>query len=124
MAITATDLHQGDYVAITAKRQPDNTLLATIVNVFQVSLGQVGAGQRPLPEGNLMTNASIDQLQGDAFTVTFQGGGARVQLAPDATITRQVDTTLREVHQGDRVTMQVVDNTARTVTITASSART
>jgi hypothetical protein len=121
--ITAADLHQGDYVAITAKRQPDNTLLASIVNVFPVSVGQVGAGQRPLPEGNLMTNASIDQLQGNAFTVTFPGGGARVQLAPDATITRQVDSSLDDVHQGDSVIMQVVDNTARTVTITTGTAR-
>jgi hypothetical protein len=76
-----------------------------------------------LPEGNLMTNASIDQLQGNAFTVTFPGGGARVQLAPDATITRQVDASLDEVHQGDSVIMQVVDNAARSVTITTASAR-
>jgi hypothetical protein len=123
MPITAADLHQGDYIAITAKRQPDNTLLASIVNVFPPSLGQVAPGQRPLPEGNLMTNASIDQLQGNAFTVTFPGGGARVQLAPDATITRQVDASLDEVHQGDSVIMQVVDNAARSVTITTASAR-
>jgi hypothetical protein len=123
MRITAADLHQGDYVAITGKRQPDNTVLASIVNVFPPSLGQVAPGQRPMPEGNLMTNASIDQLQGDALTVTFPGGGARVQLAPDATITRQVDASLDELHQGDNGTMQVVDNAARTVTITASSAR-
>ena len=63
------------------------------------------------------------QLEGNAFTVTFPGGGARVQLAPDATITRQLDSSLDDVHQGDSVTMQVVDNTARTVTITTASAR-
>ena len=120
--ITAADLHQGDYVAITAKRQPDNTLLASIVNVFPPSLGQIAPGQRPLPEGNLMTNASIDQLQGTAFTVTFPGGGARVQLAPDATITRQVDASLDDVHTGDTVTAQVVDGAARTLTIMATAA--
>src|SRR5262245_6593151 len=31
--ITANDLQKGQYVAITAKRQPDNTLLASIVNI-------------------------------------------------------------------------------------------
>jgi len=123
MSIAAADLHQGDYVAITAKRQPDNTLLASIINVFPPSLGQVAPGQRPLPEGNLMTNASIDQLQGTTFTVTFPGGGARILLAPDATITRQMDDSLDDVHQGDNVTMQVVDGAARTVMITATSPR-
>jgi hypothetical protein len=58
MPITAADLHQGDYIAITAKRQPDNTLLASIVNVFPPSIGQVAPGQRPLPEGNLMLLAT------------------------------------------------------------------
>jgi hypothetical protein len=69
-----------------------------------------------------MTNASIDQLQGTAFTVTFPGGGARVQLAPDATITRQVDASLDDVHTGDTVTAQVVDGAARTLTIMATAA--
>jgi hypothetical protein len=118
-AITAADLHPGDYVAVTGTRQPDNTLLATIVNVFPPSLGQVAPGQRPLPQGNLMTNAIIDQVEGNGFTVSFPGGGARVQLAPDATITRQVDASLDDVHQGDTVTTQVVDGAARTLTITA-----
>jgi hypothetical protein len=121
-AITAGDLHPGDYVAITGTRQPDNTLLATIVNVFPPSLGQVAPGQRPLPQGNLMTNATIDQIEGSGFTVSFPGGGARVQLAPGAMITRQVDANLDDVHQGDTVTAQVVDGAARALTITASSA--
>ena len=119
-AITAADLHPGDYVAITAKRQPDNTLLASIVNVFPPSLGQVAPGQRPLPEGNLMTNASIDQIEGNTFTVSFPGGGARVQLAPNATITRQTDATLQDVQAGETITAQVVDGAARTLTINAT----
>ena len=123
LTITAADLHQGDYVAVTARRQPDNTLIASIVNVFPPSLGQVAPGQRPLPEGNLMTNANIETLEGNGFTVTFPGGGARVQLAPDATVTRQVDATLDDVRQGDNVTLQVVDNAARSLTIVGGSPR-
>src|SRR5579872_5760898 len=34
VAATLADLRVGDYVAVTAKRQSDNTLLATVVNVF------------------------------------------------------------------------------------------
>jgi hypothetical protein len=120
--ITAGDLRSGDYVAITGVRQPDNTVPATIVNVFPPSLGQVAPGQRPLPQGNLMTNATVEQVQGSQLTVTFPGGGARVQLAPDATITRQVDATLGYVQQGESVRVQVVNGAARALTITASSA--
>ena len=115
--ISGSDLKQGDYVAITAKRQPDNTLLASIVNVFPPSLGQVAPGQRPLPEGNLMTNATIDQVSGNTFTVTFPGGGARVQLAPDAKVTRSLDASPSDLTPGVSITAQVVDGAARFVTI-------
>ncbi len=116
--IGGSDLKVGDYVAVTAKRQPDNTLLASIVNVFPPSLGQVAPGQRPMPEGNLMTNATISETTGNGFTVTFPGGGARVQLAPDARVTRSTDATTSDLTPGVSVTAQVVDNAARVVTIT------
>ncbi len=118
--ITPADLQPGQYVAVTAKRQADNTLLASVVNVFPPSLGQVAPGQRPLPEGNLMTNASIDQVQGNTFTVTFPGGGARVQLAPDAQLTKQTDATPSDIKAGDNVVVQSVNGDARAVTIQPS----
>ncbi|GAC1322622.1 MAG: hypothetical protein NVSMB2_20010 [Chloroflexota bacterium] len=119
--IAAADLKTGDYVAITGNRQSDNIVLATIVNVFPPSLGQVAPGQRPLPEGNLMTNATIDQIQGTSFVVTFPGGGARIQLAPDARITRAIDATPAELVPGASISAQIVDNTARAITIQPAS---
>ena len=121
MPIAPTDLQLGDYVAVTAKRQPDNTLLASIVNVFPPSLGQVAPGQRPMTEGNLMTNATIDQVEGTSFTVTFPGGGARVQLAPDARLRRLLDASAADLHPGDTVSAQVVGEEARSVTIEPGS---
>lgn len=118
--ITAADLKTGDYVAITGNRQSDNTVLATIINVFPASLGQVAPGQRPLPEGNLMTNATIDQIEGTSMVVTFPGGGARIQLAPDAKITRAVDMTPADLVPGATISAQVTDNTARAITILPS----
>jgi hypothetical protein len=61
-------------------------------------------------------------MQGNQFTVGFPGGGARVQLAPNATVTRLVDANLGDVRQGERVSVQVVDGAARALTITAGSA--
>jgi Domain of unknown function (DUF5666) len=117
---SAADLRQGDYVAITGKRQSDNTVLASIVTVFPPSVGQLAPGQRPLPEGNLMTNATVDQVHGNTFTVTFPGGGARIQLAPDAQITRLADASLSDVHPGDMVVAQVVDGAVRMLSITST----
>jgi hypothetical protein len=118
--ITAADLQPGQYVAITARRQPDNTLLASIVNIFPESLGQVAPGQRPMPAGNLMTNATIDQVEGTSFTVSFTGGGARVQLAPDARIGRFVEASAADLRPGDTITAQVQNDEARSVTILPS----
>jgi hypothetical protein len=116
--ITSADLKPGQFVAVTAKRQPDNTLLASIVSVFSDSLSKtIPAGQRPLPEGNLMTNASIGELKGNSFTVTFTGGGANVTLAPDAQLLQQTDATIGDLKIGATISAGVTDGTARSVTI-------
>ena len=108
---TVADLKPGLFLAITAKQQPDNTLLATIVNIFPASLGAtIQAGQRPLTEGNLMTNApiaSIDQVSGSSFTVTFSGTTAKVVLAPGAVITRQTDVDPSAIPVGTKISATV-----------------
>ena len=102
--VTVADLKPGAFVAITAKRQTDNTLLASIVSVFSDSQSKtVPPGQRPLPEGNLMTNAAIDQITGNSFTVTFTGGGAKVTIAPDAQILKTTDSTAADIVPGSTV---------------------
>src|SRR2546423_2225241 len=54
---TPGDLRPGLFVAITAKQQPDQTLLASMVSIFSESLSRVvPPGQRPPTGGNLMTN--------------------------------------------------------------------
>jgi hypothetical protein len=112
------DLKPGLFVAITAMRQPDNTLLASIVSVFPASLSSnVPGGQRPLPQGNLMTNATIDQVSGNSFTVSFPGGGARVTLAPNAQVIRQVDATPADITAGVMVSASVSDGKALSVMI-------
>lgn len=116
-AITAADLQAGQYVAVTAQRQPDNTLLASIVNVFDESLRGVGPGQRPMTGGNLMTNATIAQVTGDAFTVTWDGGGASVKLAPDAKVERIVVGSLSDVKPGGNVSASVANGVAQSISL-------
>lgn len=115
--IKAGDLKSGDYVAVTAKRQPDNTLLASIVNVFPASMNGVAVGQRPMTGGNLMTNATIDKTTSDGFTVTFPGGGAQIKLAPDAQINRLVDGTANDLKAGAVVSALVQAGMALSVMV-------
>jgi hypothetical protein len=114
---SASDLKIGAYVAITAKRQTDNTLLASLVNILADSFRGVAAGQRPLPEGNLMTNATIDSVDGSKFTVSFPGGGAQVQLAPDGKVTRMVDTRFSDVQPGTPLTVTLVNGVAQSMSL-------
>jgi len=116
LTITPADLRPGMYVAVTAKSQPDGTLLASIVSVFSESVSRaVAGGQRPLPEGNLMTNATIDQVAGRSFTVTFPGGGARIAIAPDAQLIQQMDATASDVRAGARIPASVANGLALSV---------
>jgi predicted lipoprotein with Yx(FWY)xxD motif len=111
------DLKAGDYVAITAKRQPDNTLLASMVNVFPATARGVANGQFPLTGGNLMTNATINQVTGTGFTVAFPGGGAKITLAADAKITRTVAADQSALTAGTNVSASVRDGVAQAITV-------
>jgi hypothetical protein len=117
--ITPADLKPGLYVAVTAKRQTDNTLLASVVNVFDESLRGVAPGQRPMTGGNLMTNATIDKVEGsaDTFTVVWDGGGARVKLAPDAKVGRIAVVSLADVKAGATISALVTNGSAQTLSL-------
>lgn len=116
---TTADLRSGLFVAITAKQQPDGSLLASVVSIFSESLSRaVPPGQRPLPQGDLMTNAAIaaiDTVSATSFTVTFSGQSARVTLAPNAVILKQVDLTPGDLMAGAHVAVTVADGTAQSV---------
>ena len=113
----ASDLKPQDYVAITAKRQADGTLLASMVNIFAESQRGVGAGQRPMAGGNLMTNATIDTVNGNTFTASFPGGNATVKLASNAKIQRFVQGTLADIKSGVTVSAFEVNGTVRVITL-------
>jgi hypothetical protein len=109
-------LQTGQVVAVTAKRQPDNTLLASLVVVFPPSNGPP-LGQRPLDAGNLMTNATVDKVQGNGFTVTFPGGGAQVTMAPDGQVQQIVAGAASDISVGATVSAAVRDGVAQSVSI-------
>jgi hypothetical protein len=116
VAVALGDLHSGDVVAVTATKQPDNTLLATIVNVFP-GTQRPPLGQRPLDGGNLMTNATVDKVDSSGFSVTFPNGSAQVKLASDAKLTKIADGSAADVKTGVGLTALVSDGVARSVTV-------
>jgi hypothetical protein len=112
-----SDLQTGDLVAVTAKKQDDGTLLASIVNVFPKSLQNIRQGQSPMDAGNLMTNATVDTVANGGFTVKYPDGTALVKLAPDAKVTKLTDGTLADIKVGSSLLGLVVNGVARSVTI-------
>src|SRR5262249_8684591 len=112
--ITAADLKVGEYVAVTAKRQPDNSLLASIVNVFPATGTTF---QRPMNGGNIMTHATSDQISGNTVTVTFTGGGAKVTLGRDVKINQFQAATRADVKPGESTTVVASNGEAAVIQI-------
>ncbi|HET8631679.1 MAG TPA: DUF5666 domain-containing protein [Thermomicrobiales bacterium] len=109
VAMAPGDLQTGMYAGITAKRQGDNSLLASVIDVF----AQKGTGsQFPLPGGALMTNATIDKIDGNTLTVSWPGGGALVKLDSGTKIYRDQPGTAADAKVGSAVTVVEVNGTA------------
>ena len=117
MPSTVAALKPGQVVAVTAKHQPDNTLLASLIVVFPTAPKGFPLGQRPLDQGNLMTNATIEKVSGTSFTVTFPGGGAQVMLAADGQGSALAAGTAADITAGASITASVKDGIAQAISI-------
>jgi hypothetical protein len=110
------DIQAGRVVAVTAKREPDNTLLASMVLIFPIA-PNFQLGQRPIDGGNLMTNATVDKADGETFTVSFPGGGAQVRLAPGAQVQILAPGTAADIKPGLTISAAVRNGVAQSVAI-------
>lgn len=130
VAVDSRLLQQGAFVAVTAKRQPDNTLVASVVNIFPESMRGLNIGQRPMDAGNLMTNATIDEVEGslaivpttsgvtsDSFMVSFPGGSDRVRLAEDVKVNQFHAAGTADLSPGTPITASVNNGSAQFITI-------
>jgi hypothetical protein len=126
----AQSIELGAFVAVTAKRQADGTLLASEVNIFPEAMRGLGAGQRPMAAGNLMTNATVEDAAGDrmtnatidetrsqSFTVSFPGGIDQVRLAADAWMHRFEPAAAADLEPGTAISALVNNGSAQFVTI-------
>jgi flagellar basal body rod protein FlgF len=119
---TIDDLQNGQYVAITATRLDDGTLLASIVRRFPESQRGSFGGQFVQSDGNLMTNANIDEATIDAMAggllmVTFQGNMEHVVVPPTAQIIIASDGTIDSIAPGEMITASVTDGWASSINV-------
>ncbi len=110
-------LQPGAVVAVTAQRQPDSSLLASLVVVFVKPPNGFPLGQSNLPSGDLMTNATIATVQGSTFTATFPGGSTQVKLAPNAQIIEVVTATPTDIKPGTMLSATIRDGVAQSVSV-------
>jgi hypothetical protein len=119
---TIDDLQNGQYVAITATRLDDGTLLASIVRRFPESQRGSFGGQFVQSDGNLMTNANIDEATIDAMAggllmVTFQGNMEHVVVPPTAQVIIASDGTIDSIAPGEMITASVTDGWASSINV-------
>lgn len=67
--------------------------------------------------GDLMTNATIDEATPQSFTVSFPGGTDRVHLADDARVRRFESATAADLQPGTEISAFVNDGAAQFITI-------
>ena len=99
-----SDLQKGSYVGITAAPQADGTLLASAVGVFPAG-STVPPGQRPDWADALMSNASVEAVEGDVLTVNWGAGSGSVRLTPDVRVFQRENATIDQVRAGMPVTV-------------------
>lgn len=119
---TMDELQGGQYVAITATRLADGSLLASMINIFPESQRGAFGGQFEQSSGNLMTNASvadatIDVVSGSELTVSFQGQTEHVVVPPTAQISVRSDGTMDDVQPGVRISATLNEGVASSVTL-------
>jgi hypothetical protein len=71
----------------------------------------------PLLGGDLMTNATLDKIDGNTLTVSFPGGGAIMTLAPDTQIYRDEAGTATAARAGSMVTIIVTNGAAGAIRV-------
>lgn len=102
---TPHDLRAGQRVGVTGQPSADGTLNAVHVRVFPDALnpfmGQRAMGGANL--GNLMTNATIDRIEGDELLLAAAGSLYRIRLLPDTEVVLPVPATAADVQENSRV---------------------
>jgi hypothetical protein len=107
---TLDDLKPDTYIGVTSMPQPDSTLKAVAIHIFQPNQRGNGEGHRPwdLSPGSMMTNAAIEtavaSADGQTITVKYKQGekveDKKVLVTPQTVIVRYVPGDKNELKPG------------------------
>jgi hypothetical protein len=107
---TLDDLKPDTYIGVTSMPQPDGTLKAVAIHIFQPNQRGTGEGHRPwdLTPGSMMTNAAIEttvaSADGQTITVKYKQGekveDKKVLVTPQTVIVRYVPGDKNELKPG------------------------
>jgi hypothetical protein len=118
---TPADLTPGSYVAITAQRDADGVLQASLISTFPES-SRGREGQFPMQGENIMTNATIDEavldsISGGEMSVSFLGETNQVRLTPSTVVEIRSQGALADIVPGDNISARVENGAALTVSV-------
>jgi uncharacterized protein Veg len=107
---TLDELKPDTYIGVTSMPQPDGTLKAVAIHIFQPNQRGTGEGHRPwdLTPGSMMTNAAIEttvaSTDGQSITVKYKQGekveDKKVLVTPQTVIVRYVPGDKNELKAG------------------------
>jgi hypothetical protein len=107
---TLDELKPDTYIGVTSMPQPDGTLKAVAIHIFQPNQRGTGEGHRPwdLTPGSMMTNAAIEttvaSADGQTITVKYKQGekveDKKVLVTPQTVIVRYVPGDKNELKPG------------------------
>ena len=107
---TLDELKPDTYIGVTSMPQPDGTLKAVAIHIFQPNQRGTGEGHRPwdLTPGSMMTNAAIEttvaSADGQSISVKYKQGekveDKKVLVTPQTVIVRYVPGDKNELKPG------------------------
>ena len=107
---TLDELKPDTYIGVTSMPQPDGTLKAVAIHIFQPNQRGTGEGHRPwdLTPGSMMTNAAIEttvaSADGQSVTVKYKQGekveDKKVLVTPQTVIVRYVPGEKNDLKAG------------------------
>ncbi|MBI4280217.1 MAG: hypothetical protein HY660_17335 [Armatimonadetes bacterium] len=133
VAAKLEEIKRDDFVAVTAKKEADGSLVAVSINIFPPQLkGQIREGQWPMESGNIMTNAIVTQyvsrVEGRTLHLKHKEGTATIKVPKETEIHRIVLIKVADLKPGMSVFVRGTrgaDGTvvAATISVTPAQAR-
>ncbi len=109
------EIKPNDLVAVTAKREPDGSLTAILINIFPPEFkGRVREAQFVMDTGNIMTNATVFQnvrrIDGRTLYLKLPDGSTIINVPKEAMVFRLAVIQMSDLQAGMKVVVRGTGN--------------